>query len=48
MKGVVNRESVLGLDGCVDICEGESLGVRLFECIFVDGCVGRLHVLEDW
>lgn len=36
------------MDTCVGICEGASLGVRALTCVFVDGCVGRVHVLEHW
>lgn len=40
------REGVLGLGGCVWRCvRGCILGVRVFECVLVDG---RVHVLEDW
>lgn len=30
------------------MCVSVFLGVRGFECVFVDGCVGRVRVLEDW
>lgn len=48
MKGVGTRECILGLDECVGgNCEGASLGARYLS-VFVDGCAGRVHVLEDW